>query len=364
MNTSQSTFRKLAKTAYLLGSLLLITGMLLGTFAIPAVAIAAIGGADQAGHCPTGWETKQEDCQNGCKISETQYIARVGIKAGAVASGGGCTEFSAPDTLPGSRTDGCYLVKWSADGKKVTFSRVGSGPNCKEISYAVTYLGEKPTATPTKPPVTPTETPLPTETPVETETPLPTETPVETETPLPTETPVETETPLPTEPPVETETPLPTEPTPVETETPLPTEPTPVETETPLPTEPTPVETETPLPTEPTPMDTETPGPIDTPTPVETETPLPTETPVATETVVETVVGTPITTETPKQEETEKAPATLAPPPSINTGVLIPVTGGDLNQTSPLASIQWLVINLGIVVLGLGLVLQGFSRRI
>ena len=290
MNTSQSTFRKLAKTAYLLGSLLLITGMLLGTFAIPAVAIAAIGGADQAGHCPTGWETKQEDCQNGCKISETQYIARVGIKAGAVASGGGCTEFSAPDTLPGSRTDGCYLVKWSADGKKVTFSRVGSGPNCKEISYAVTYLGEKPTDTPTKPPVTPTETPLP--------------------------------------------------------------------------TEPTPVETETPLPTEPTPMDTETPGPIDTPTPVETETPFPTETPVATETVVETVVGTPITTETPKQEETEKAPATLAPPPSINTGVLIPVTGGDLNQTSPLASIQWLVINLGIVVLGLGLVLQGFSRRI
>jgi len=75
-----------------------------------------------------------------------------------------------------------------------------------------------------------------------------------------------------------------------------------------------------------------------------------------------------VTTVVPTQNPTDpgttpEAPATLAPPPPGNNTVLIPVTGGDLSQTSPLAGIQVLFINLGLAIFGLGLVLQGFARR-
>jgi hypothetical protein len=359
MNTSQTPFRKLAKTAYLLGSILLMTGLLFGTFATPAVANTAIAAADQAGQCPSGWSSKNESCENGCSISENQVIASVGVKSGLA----GCTEFSAPDTLPGSKTDGCYLVEWSADGMTVTFSRIGSGPTCQEISYGVTYLGAiKPTIEPTQDPITPTKTKTqvcPIKTPVDpTTTPgCPTKTPV-----TPTSTKV-----TPSKTPVDTTTPGPSDtPTPEDTSTPDPSDtPTPEDTTTPGPSDtPTPEDTTTPGPSDtPTPEDTTTPGPSDTPTPEDTTTPDPSDTPIVTETVVETVIGTPVTTETPEQQDTVVAPATLEVPLSTNSGILIPVTGGDFSQNSPLAAIQLLFVYLGLSVLGMGLVLQGFSRR-
>ena len=117
-------------------------------------------------------------------------------------------------TLTQNGTFTCYAVSGLGTGS-VTVTKVGSGPDCKDISHLEAIEETPPTETP------PTETP-PTETPP-TETP-PTETPP-TETP-PTETPP-TETP-PTETPP-TETP-PTETPPTDqTPTPVPTLPIPPE---------------------------------------------------------------------------------------------------------------------------------------
>jgi len=58
-------------------------------------------------------------------------------------------------------------------------------------------------------------------------------------------------------------------------------------------------------------------------------------------------------------------PPTLPPPDPTNPPqVLIPVTGADLSMPVPLARQQSLFGNLGLSLLGLGLVLQGLSRRV
>ncbi len=374
MNATQSTFRNLARTAYMLGTILLITGLLLGLFATPAQADTQVSSAPNVpsiniilnetvpGNCSESPGTSAKidpfNERTGETYSSDRYVVRVGIKAGAY-----CHYYDAPAGLVGVVADRCYRMTWSNEGRTVFVEQLDDSRTCKDISHAVFYFGDPPT--PTETPVTPTDTPVtPTETPV-----TPTDTPVTpTETPVtPTDTPVTpTETPVtPTDTPVTpTETPVTPTDTPVTpTDTPVTPTDTPVTpTDTPVTPTDTPVTpTDTPVtPTTVTPVDTTTPEPSDTPTPVETTT-----TPVdPTETVVETQIGTPVTTVVPTDDPgTPEAPATLAPPPPGNNTVLIPVTGGDLSQTSPLAGIQVLFINLGLAIFGMGLVLQGFARR-
>lgn len=134
-------------------------------------------------------------------------IKSVTVKAGSDESTSDpCTTFTQNGTFA------CYAVSGLGTGS-VTVTKVGSGPDCKDISHLEAIEVTPPTETP------PTETP-PTETPP-TETP-PTETPP-TETP-PTETPTETPTVTPTDP-TPTNTPDPTTPVPTDTptSTPVPT---------------------------------------------------------------------------------------------------------------------------------------------
>jgi len=260
-------------------------------------------GVNGQGDCSTGYVYKDNNSPFGYDGDEV--ITKVFVK-----SGQGC--FPLTITNP---SDGCYQAT-GLGTTSVSVTKIGEGRGqvCQDISH-VEFLSD-----PTDPPVT--ETPV-TETPV-TETPV-TETPV-TETPV-TETPV-TETPV-TETPV-TETPV--------TETPV-TE-TPV-TETPV-TE-TPV-TETPI--------TETPV---TETPVTTEVPATTEAPTATD---------PPTTKTPTEEiRTPTPPPTLAKPTSIGTSqVLIPQTGLDLSNQGGIGF--WLILFMGIGLVGTGLVFQGVSSQV
>lgn len=170
------------------------------------------------------------------------------------------------------------------------------------------------------------------------------EEPTEEPTDTPTETPVVTETPSPTPTEEVTETPSPT-PTEEITESPSPT-----------PTE-TPVVTETPKPTE---QPTKTEGP-----PTKTATPVGTDDPGSpTPEITETVVTTPQPTSSGRDEDRDsQPPATLAPPPSSNTAILIPVTGGDLSQPNPFGTASLLFINFGLALLGFGLILNGLGRR-
>ncbi len=171
----------------------------------------------------------------------------------------------------------------------------------------------------------------PTQEPTEEPTITPSETPIVTETPSPTPTEQPTNTPEPTEEPTEEPTVTPSE-TPIVTETPSPT-PTEQPTNTPEPTEKTA-----------TPVGTDEPG---SPTPE----------------ITETAVTTPQPTSSGRDEDRDQPPATLAPPPSGNTSVLIPVTGGDLSQPRPFGTTSLLLINFGLALLGFGLILNGLGRR-
>ncbi len=143
------------------------------------------------------------------------------------------------------------------------------------------------------------------------------------------------------------------------------TPPPPTETPTVTPTEeptstPTDEPTVTPTKTDTPPTKTATP-PVKSPTPVTTGTPETPSTPVVTESpktpvVTETAIGTPVST-------TPVTPATLAPPAGNNTGVLIPVTGGDLSSPTPWSAASILLINLGLALLGIGLILNGINRQ-
>lgn len=126
---------------------------------------------------------------------------------------------------------------------------------------------------------------------------------------------------------------------------------------------------------------------------VETATPLPTvvstdqttQEPTITQPTSEVTV-TPGTGETPGGENTPQPTGTVAdvtvvatgvpslPPPSdtgggngnttSSSGVLIPVTGVDLSQTAALIHIARIaLVNLGLALLGLGLIFQGLYRR-
>jgi hypothetical protein len=78
---------------------------------------------------------------------------------------------------PGETNDDCYNV--SILGRFLNWSKVGSGPECKDISNIQIWI-DSGGVTPTE---KPTETPIATETPISTKT--PTETPSVTATPIP-----------------------------------------------------------------------------------------------------------------------------------------------------------------------------------
>src|SRR5574340_610245 len=132
----------------------------------------------------------------------------------------------------------------------------------------------------------------------------------------------------------------------------------------------TPTDTPTPTPTNTlidftdVPSDTPTNTPTDTPTITPTNTSIvftdtPTNTPETPTLTPETPTNTP---ETP--EDTPTTPPTLPPPdPTDPPTVIIPVTGGDLSMPAPAGNLQSVFGNLGLALLGLGMVLQGVSRK-
>lgn len=196
---------------------------------------------------------------------------------------------------------------------------------------------------------------VPTNTPTHTPTNTPTDTPTNSPTNTPTDTPTNTPTDTPTNTPTDTPTNTPTE---ISTSTP---------TETPTNT---PTDTLTPTPTNTlidftdVPSDTPTNTPTETPTITPTNTSIvftdtPTNTPETPSVTPETPTNTP---ETP--EDTPTTPPTLPPPdPTDPPKVIIPVTGGDLSMPAPVGSLQSVFGNLGLALLGLGMVLQGVSRK-
>ena len=86
---------------------------------------------------------------------------------------------------------------------------------------------------------------------------------------------------------------------------------------------------------------------------------VPTLTPTPTPTFTPT---SPIVT--PTDDPGTSTPVPTLPPPTTNTTtVLIPVTGADLSMPAPLANLQTVFGKLGLMLLGLGLVLQGLSKK-
>ena len=97
-------------------------------------------------------------------------------------------------------------------------------------------------------------------------------------------------------------------------------------------------------------------------TPKPSETPAPSETPVDETPEVEETPTTPVTNETPVVPSTQPAPKPSVQAPIPVTGapaVLIPVTG--FADSRPFT--QQMFLNVGFGFIGLGLVLQGLSRR-
>ena len=143
------------------------------------------------------------------------------------------------------------------------------------------------------------------------------------------------------------ETPTPETPTP---ETPTPETPTP---ETPTPETPTP-EAPTPTPEQPTATPTD---PGTTPTP---DDPQETPTPGDPSPTPEDPTATPGTDETP-----DPTPQPTLPPPTSNDPptILIPVTGMEIGNHSPIDKVQSVMFNMGLGFLGLGLVLQSLRKK-
>jgi hypothetical protein len=212
-----------------------------------------------------------------------------------------------------------------------------------DISHVVVYfeLAGDPTEEPT---VEPTEEPTvePTVEPTEEPTIEPTEEPTVEPTVEPTEEPTVEPTEEPTVEPTEEPTVEPTvEPT--ETITPVPGDPTPDPSET---VTPDPSVTVTPDPGSPTPDPSET----VTPDPSETVTPDP---------------GNPTPTEDPDQTTNPTSVPTMSQPvPSNDPTILIPVTGMEIGNHSPIDKVQSVMFNMGLGFLGLGLVLQSLRKKL
>jgi hypothetical protein len=327
--------RRISTTFYSLGVASLVISLVLSLAYQPANASEMI--EQGPGNCDTGWVAKVESAPfvyNGSQIITSVYVK----------SATNCFLFSQDGS------NGCYAVS-GIGTTNVTVTRVGvPGPSCQEISHVEFYSNE--TATPTNTPVTPTatntSTSTPTNTPViptatNTSTSTPTNTPViptatNTSTSTPTNTPV-----IPTATNTSTATPTNTAVTPTATATDTPIGPTATPTSTQE--TPTPTTTET----QQTPTGTDNPQ-VSTPTPTETSTPPGVE-----------------NTPTPTSEATSTPPATLPPPNEpTRTPLLVPVTGIDLTRPGGLSTgaLPSLFFNLGLLLLGLGLVVHGLGNHL
>ena len=170
---------------------------------------------------------------------------------------------------------------------------------------------------------------------------VPTNTPVptDTNTPMPTATPADTSTPAPSETPAATETP---------NETPLTPSPTFTQTTPGTPQPPVPTSTGTPV--------IEPPEPSATPSvtpPTETSVPIPTATQVSTE-------------EPPEPTKVSTLPPPEPPSGATSVPKLIPVTGAGLRHGGlSLPEIyQRILLNIGIGLLGLGLLFHGLGNHL
>jgi hypothetical protein len=202
----------------------------------------------------------------------------------------------------------------------------------------------------TRPWRTPTTTPVPpdTDTPTPTEVP-PTATP--TEVP-PSETPTQTDT---LTPPTETLTPTvtPTETTIPPTSTATPTGQPPTDTATPTSTDPPPSQTPTPTPTNIPEQPSVTPTATRTGKPP-VKSPTPTSVVPATPTEIHIVI---------------RPPAGTLPPPTppsdfVYPPIIVPVTGAEMTSATASARFIPIFLNLGIGLLGIGLVTSGLARRL
>lgn len=147
------------------------------------------------GDCGTGYIFKDET--DPYTYTSDQIITKVIVKAGSQNQGEACFTFTADGD------NGCYQVT-GIGTTTVTVTKIGSGPECKDISHVEFYADNGPTATPT---VTLTATPTLTQTPTPTVSPTPGDggpTPTDqpgnpTNTPTPTEVTPSSLTPTPTE---------------------------------------------------------------------------------------------------------------------------------------------------------------------
>jgi hypothetical protein len=312
--------RRISTTFYSLGVASLVISLVLSLAYQPANASEMI--EQGPGNCDTGWVAKVESAPfvyNGSQIITSVYVK----------SATNCILFS----QDGSNV--CYAVS-GIGTTNVTVTSVGvPGPSCQEISHVEFYSNV--TATPTNTPVTPTATNTSTSTPTNTPV-IPTAT--NTSTSTPTNTPV-----IPTATNTSTATPTNTAVSPTATATDTPIGPT----ATPTSTQETPTPTTTETQQIPTPTGTDNPQ-VSTPTPTETSTPPGVE-----------------STPTPTSEVTSTPPATLPPPNEpTRTPLLVPVTGIDLTRPGGLSTgaLPSLFFNLGLLLLGLGLVVHGLGNHL
>lgn len=333
-------FTRIARTFYGLGISLCIVAALLSIQFQPGNAASPQQGL---GDCGSGFVEKTNSNGEIAVYNGTEVIGSVYVKAGSQnQEDGSCYLF----TEDGS--NGCYAVS-GLGTTSVTVTHVGSGPDCKEISHVEFYAAQ---ATATPPPATSTTTATSTPTATATATLRSTMTATATASFTPTVTRTATATNSPTATATRTATATATA---THTTTAAPGDPVvPTATHTNTPTATT-TSTSTPVP-----MATGTSTPTATPTVIDqgnlTATPIDSST-----TAVPNVQVTPGETATP--------PATL-PPPSLPSGAastpaLVPETGIDLsNGLLTDSALPNLLMNLGIGLIGLGLVFQGIAGKL
>lgn len=356
-------FGMLTTVAYSLGVIFLITGVLLSTVVTPA----------KADTNPI-WDKSSlvylsGTCSGNCSgpISETiqnHGSDMQGTVTYYVFLNGGSTPV-ATGTVPALKSGESYTI---------TFTPTQSGTYSFEVDQRPGHPGTgrlgagSCTVICTVPPTTvpPTEVP-PTTVPPTSVPPTLTNTPTNTPTATATNTPTSTPTSTPTNTPTNTPTATPTN-TPTNTPTSTPSN-TPVPgaslTPTPLPSE-TPTPTNTPVPTEVPPTATNTPLPTATNTPVPTSVPPTSVPPTATPTNRPNNPSSPTSTPVPNVGSTTVA---TLPPPATAVGsatqMLLPITGPDASAPVQRSDAEsTLFFNLGIGLLGLGLVFHGTYFRL
>jgi hypothetical protein len=387
-------FRKISRTAFVIGTLSLIMGFVLSFMSVPASAsvddigesIAQSQANNQINACTLAFKCEQEtgcepDPYSSWSAPAGYQICEIAIKAGThymAFSSDGCADVSPPggDGIP----DYCVSGVGTDFGEAERLCEENGQTQCYAVSHSEFYIDSLPsTPTPTNTSVPPSPTPTntsipPSPTPTNTSIP-PSPTPTNTSVP-PSPTPTNTSVP-PSPTPTYTETPIPATETPtntptntlIPTETGVPGTSTPTVTGTP----PTPTMTDTPTSTS-TATSTATSTSTGTSTPLATVTGNPTSTATATATSTATSTFTPTTTQTQivatvtgvGPTDTPESPATLPPPSSgVTTPALVPVTGADLstpvNQGSVVAG---LLINIGLGMIGLALVSHGLGKRL